>query len=279
MADLYDSITAADIPADVPAVAGYDNGIFAWSQTDWDRFTTPYKIVIAVSANWNGGHVLDIETGDATPSQGPGWVKMRQAAGLAVPCLYCNLSTQDAVVRACAEQRLVLGRDYTLWIAHYTGQPHALDGASAVQYADPAMGAGGHYDVSNITDPAWLSSLGFTQEGDTAMTPKEFSDVARAFVRLAYLSARRGEPETVAVIDDWEAAMKNSGFENTIATIFDSAPEFQADLRLDQQLRLAFQNGDLSKPGPEGPPGPATLAPHTHDQPAGETGPAKPSTP
>jgi hypothetical protein len=212
MADLYDSVTARDIPADAPAVGGYGNGIYRWSQADWDRFSTPYKLVISVSAGWNGGHVLDCETGDATPGECPGWIRMRQAAGLAKPCIYCNLSTMMAVQAACA------GLNYSLWIAHYTGRPHSIPGAAAVQYADPAMGAGGHYDVSNITDPGWMASLGLgpapapdpgpppTREGNSMYHPSGNGRWDDAVVggngHIYHMVTPDGNPANVT-LEDW----------------------------------------------------------------------------
>jgi len=352
--DLYDSTNAGDIPASAGAVAGYVNGIYAWSAADWARFPSAAKLGIAISADFNGGVVLDIETGDATPAQGPGWVRMRQTAGVGRPCLYCNLSTMPAVIWYCSNAGLVLGTDYSLWIAHYTGVPHGIDGASAVQWADPGMGAGGHYDVSNITNPGWLASLGQTSSGGTdAMSPEERNDVSRALVRLAYVAGGLREPESQDAIAGWVGTMNTEGMENGVAKILDSqefsddetavremredyragkfasasdfrralvwlaygvggtrwpdswglhdnvnhweaqmekdgvengvfeiyhTPEFEADMATVRQTREDYKDGKLG-PGAAAPPAtpapPAASPTHTHDLPAGTTGPAK----
>lgn len=145
---MYDSVTAADIPADAPMVAGYANGIYAWSQADWERFATPRKVLITVTADYNGADVLDVENGDATPADCNAWIHARQNAGYWAPTIYCEASAVPAVRQACA------GLTYALWVAHYTGTPHQEPSAVATQYADPAT-SGGHYDLSLVADDGW----------------------------------------------------------------------------------------------------------------------------
>src|SRR5207302_962487 len=144
---LYDSITATDIPASAQVVAGYVNGTYRWSDADWARFPNAIKVRIATRANVNDGHVLDVETGAATPGQAPGWVQMRRAAGID-PTVYCNASTQVAV-QAAFDAAGVPQPHY--WIAHYDNVPSLPPGAVAKQYIDPPS-AGGHYDLSTVAD-------------------------------------------------------------------------------------------------------------------------------
>ncbi len=142
---MYDSAYPAEIPAplSVEVVAGYDDGKYAWTAADWARFPNAVQVHIAVFPTTNSGQVLDCEQFDATPAQCPGWIKMRQAAGLAVPTIYCALSAMPIVQRACR------GLTYNLWIADWTGLPHIPEGAVACQYA-----AEGSFDVS-LTAPGW----------------------------------------------------------------------------------------------------------------------------
>lgn len=149
MRTMYDSVTAHDIPTSAHMVAGYVDGRYKWSAADWSRFPHAMKVKIAVSASTNNGNVLDCESGDATPAQCPGWIKMRQKAGLARPTIYCNHSTMAAVQHACS------GLHYALWIAEWNGHAHSISGAAAVQYADPGHGSGGHYDLSAVYDDSW----------------------------------------------------------------------------------------------------------------------------
>ncbi len=50
-------------------VAGYINGIYAWSIAGWARFAGKPQWRISITAGANDGDVLDVETGDATPQQ------------------------------------------------------------------------------------------------------------------------------------------------------------------------------------------------------------------
>lgn len=146
---MYDSVTAKDIPAHAAMVAGYVDGKFRWSQADWGRFPHAIKVRIAVSPHTDDGHVLDVEPGDSTPAQAPAWIRMRHAAGLARPTIYCNRSTWPAVRAACK------GLTYEVWIAEWTGHQHGIAGAAACQWATPGLGSAGHYDISLVTDDQW----------------------------------------------------------------------------------------------------------------------------
>lgn len=147
MRTMYDSVTAADVPAGAQIVGGYVNGTFAWSAADWDRFPTATKVRIATRANVNDGNVLDVEKGDATPGEAPGWVVMRRAAGVD-PTVYCNASAL-ATVQAAFTAANVPQPHY--WVAHYDNIPSIPDGAVAKQYInDPS--SGGHYDLSAVAD-------------------------------------------------------------------------------------------------------------------------------
>jgi hypothetical protein len=141
---LYDGITASNIPLDAQMVAGYDDGLYRWSAADWARFPNAVKIHIAVFASDNESTVLDVEPGDATPAQAPGWVNARRAGGVD-PTVYCSLSSWP-VVRGNFQNQRVAEPHY--WIAAYPGIGGALyAGSVAHQYADP-----GPYDLSVVAD-------------------------------------------------------------------------------------------------------------------------------
>lgn len=146
MATMYDAVTPANIPASAEVVAGYVDGHYAWKPADWARFPHALKVRIAVFPSTNDGDVLDVEPGDATPAQAPGWVARRRAAGHPRPTVYCSRSAWPAVRAEFARQR-VPEPDY--WIADYTGRAHLLPGSVATQWTDA-----GPYDVS-ITNGVW----------------------------------------------------------------------------------------------------------------------------
>lgn len=144
---MYDAVTAANIPADAGMVAGYiDRIVLApWTAADWARFPSAVKVTIVKKASTPDGHVLDVERGDATPAEAPGWVQMRRAAG-ADPTVYCSLSDWPAVRAAFAAARVA---EPHYWIAHYDGDPAIPAGAVAKQYrGDVAPGI----DVSSVVD-------------------------------------------------------------------------------------------------------------------------------
>jgi hypothetical protein len=172
MPTLYDSVTAADIPADAQLVAGYINGRFAWSASDWDRFPNAIKLRISIDPTVPAD-VLDVELGDAAPSDCPGFIQRAQAAGIAKPIIYCGASVTSAVAYYCGSL------EHRLWTADYTGVPHITPGADLTQYADPTYGSGGHYDVSEVSD-AWLT------EWQADHVPAPVVDPALAYVPQEY---------------------------------------------------------------------------------------------
>ena len=141
---MYDAVTPRNIPASAEMVAGYVDGRYAWSAADWARFPGAVKVKIAVFASTNDGHVLDVERGNATPVEAPGWVLKRRAAGVD-PTVYCSAAAWPAVREAFAAAHVP---EPHWWIAAYPGIGATLyPGTVAHQYADP-----GPYDVSVVAD-------------------------------------------------------------------------------------------------------------------------------
>lgn len=134
-----------NIPPTAQLVAGYlAPSPFAWTATDWARFPNAVHVRIAVRASTNDGQVLDVERGDVTPAQAPGWVVMRRAAGCD-PTVYCSSSTWAAVQREFATQGVAQPR---YWVASYPGGgPVIPSGAVAHQYESTSK-----YDRSAVAD-------------------------------------------------------------------------------------------------------------------------------
>jgi hypothetical protein len=179
---MYDSTTATDIPIDAAAVAGYVNGEFTWSAEDWARFLAASKLGIDVT-NAGAGGCLDIEQGDATIEDAPGWVNNRHANKIERPWLYVNRDNWAALVNLIEAAGLVGTVGY--WVADWTGEPHSLelgDGtkADAVQYANPAT-SGGHFDLSTIYGPLPAvgapAGAGGTTPSPPAPAPTQEGDV------------------------------------------------------------------------------------------------------
>ncbi|WP_200834770.1 glycoside hydrolase family 25 domain-containing protein [Amycolatopsis alkalitolerans] len=151
MRTMYDAVTATNIPRDPPPqlVAGYIDKITIppWTAADWALFPHSRHVRIVKKASTNAGDVLDVEQGDATPAEAPGWARRRRAVG-AIPTVYCSQSlwqaVQDAFTAAGEPQPLY-------WIAHYDGDPTlpTLNGITAVakQHSRGAL-----FDTSSVAE-------------------------------------------------------------------------------------------------------------------------------
>jgi hypothetical protein len=147
-ARMYDSASPAAIPTTAQIVAGYIDGDYTWADADWDRFPEAVKVTITVTGNL-AANVYDIEQGDGWPAAAAKWVRDRQAEGFHGATLYCSASNLGLVQEACR------GLAYYLWLADWTDQPHALNGAVAVQYQN----VGDSYDLSVVYDQVWLDLI------------------------------------------------------------------------------------------------------------------------
>lgn len=149
---MYDGIAsdAPRIPTGARLVAGYVDGLYAWSPLDWALFPGAIKVRIACFSTTNAGTVLDCEPGNCTPAESVDWVLMRRAAGVD-PTVYCNLLDPNVglpAVRAAFKARGVAEPHY--WVAHYPADgsvPPIPDGAIGIQYTDT-----GSYDLSIVAD-------------------------------------------------------------------------------------------------------------------------------
>ncbi|MEV8615701.1 hypothetical protein AB0383_48750 [Amycolatopsis sp. NPDC051373] len=145
---MYDSVTPENILKANPhpqLVGGYINGKYKWSDADWALFPNSVHVRISVRASFLDGHVLDVETGDATPQEVPAWLTARRKAG-ADPAIYCNRSTWPQVAAACKAAGVA---ESHYFIATASGKAEIPDGAVAAQYLlDVAPGI----DVSAVAD-------------------------------------------------------------------------------------------------------------------------------
>jgi hypothetical protein len=134
-----------NIPRAAQLVAGYlPPSPYAWTAADWAAFPNAVHVRIAVRAATNDGHVLDVETGDATPAEAPGWVRMRRAGG-ADPTVYCSASLWPTVQQQFVQQGVAQPH---YWIASYPGGgPVIPSGAVAHQWQSTT-----NYDISVVAD-------------------------------------------------------------------------------------------------------------------------------
>jgi hypothetical protein len=131
---MYDSVSVDQIPTDAEAAAGYVNGAFANYPQIVAR--TPHAHHLSISVRASGdAECLDVETGDATPSEAPAWVRRQLARGVHTPVLYANASTMPAV-RAALDAAGLHRSDYSLWVAHFDGIAQVPAGYDAKQYEE-----------------------------------------------------------------------------------------------------------------------------------------------
>lgn len=141
----------------IDMVAGYANGTYAWSASDWQRFPHQAHVTIDVRGTDPSADVLDVENGDATPADAVTWIKNKKLLKPAYPgVLYCNRSNITALFNALNAAGYNVVRDFRLWVATLDGTKSIPDmtGVTAIQYASASM-THTNVDLSLVFDGAW----------------------------------------------------------------------------------------------------------------------------
>jgi len=164
MRTMGDAVTLANIPLSVSVVAVYRNGLYAADPGELNqRF--PVTRYVHVWIDVNGSHpesaqVLDVEKGDATPQQAPGWIQARRkVVHTSLPTVYCDRSTLGDVQSECAKAGLKSGRDYQLWVATLDGSV-TMDGRPLTEVPGVVAvqvegGVSAAWDRSVVFDDHW----------------------------------------------------------------------------------------------------------------------------
>lgn len=103
---MADSVTPANLPAGFDLYGGYDDGLYDNVAAIRARFPGKTVIAFTVFPSDNKGDCLDVEKGDATPGQAPGWVVARRNAGHGGPLVYCSWSALPSVKAAFVSARV-----------------------------------------------------------------------------------------------------------------------------------------------------------------------------
>lgn len=149
----FDSVTLSVIPAHPAAVAGYLSGNFPTFSLLARAFPGAVRVPVAIHAlpvypSLVGRMAcLDIEPGDAVPSDAGAWVRGEIRIHVK-PCVYANLSTMPAV-RASITAAGIARSGYFLWVADWTFSPHLDAGFDATQWTDHALSR--NLDESTVT--------------------------------------------------------------------------------------------------------------------------------
>lgn len=144
---MFDSVSVSQIPLDAKAVAGYVGGEWITFPVLKKKFPHAWKLSIAVNA-FENAECLDVEKGDASPSQAPLWVKKQRSRGVKRPVIYVQISNVNAVLNELAKSG-IKRKQVRLWTAHYTYHPHICNKkcgfgftgkADATQFTNRALG-------------------------------------------------------------------------------------------------------------------------------------------
>lgn len=141
----YDSVSVENIPHNAKAAAFYVDGKYAneaavKAQAPKARYTS-----IAVFAS-GVADCLDIEPGNATINEAPGWFfKMHKARSKRKPIFYIGAASADELVRRLSRAG-IKRHEYILWTAHYGSGKHFC-GEGSCPYAHSA----GKVDATQFT--------------------------------------------------------------------------------------------------------------------------------
>ena len=107
---MFDSITPSVLPTGGSyAYAGYVDGLWPTYAEVKSRFPGHDVLSIAVFASGNA-QCLDIENGDATIAEAPGWVERQIQLGVYRPVLYIQASNMKALEQAMAANHISPGQ-------------------------------------------------------------------------------------------------------------------------------------------------------------------------
>lgn len=139
-ATMYDSVTLATVPSASPfALAGYTAGHWPTFLPMRHRWPRSHTISIAIAARYRAD-CLDVEEGDAKPTEVVAWIRADIRAGWPRPCIYSDwwhfTHLIDPLLAAAGVKPWQVWR----WDADYTGRPHIDPGFDATQWTSTCLG-------------------------------------------------------------------------------------------------------------------------------------------
>lgn len=142
---MADSTNVNDLPQGFDLYAGYDDGAWPDAMAIATRFKGKPVIRVTVKSSDNEGDCLDVEKGDATPGDAPGWVVRRRQAGHGGPLVYFSEAILNDVIAAFTAAKVPLPG---FWVAAYPGEGNIIPPyAIGHQWIDR-----GGYDESVMAD-------------------------------------------------------------------------------------------------------------------------------
>lgn len=149
-----DSVDLSQFVAPVVAFAAYAGGNFENWGLAVKRWPNALKKSIAVHPDENAD-ILDVENGDAVPTDYPAWHQRQLARGLKNPMPYASQSEMPAVEAACRVAKVTLIGE---WVAHFDGVANLSGQSSLVkakQFTD--RGFARNLDLSCCLPEFWVT--------------------------------------------------------------------------------------------------------------------------
>ena len=169
---MFDDVDVNLLPANADAYAGYLDGHYANFAQVKAAHPATHLVGIVTRAS-DDGEALDVEPGDATIPQAPGWVRRQHARGAARPIVYISAGNAQQLIGTLAGARISRPA-YRLWTAHYGHGQHicgpqacGYPQADATQFTSKALGKS--LDESEVADDFFgAQPLTFpVKQGDT----------------------------------------------------------------------------------------------------------------
>ena len=187
---MYDSVTVGNLPVNADNLyAGYVGGLYPTLIPIMQRFPHARVVSIAVNAS-QSAQVLDVETGDATAAEVPDWLNRMRAQRRKNVTVYTSRSNIDAVLAACDAAKVARP---LIWAADWTGQPHEVPGAVAVQYL-----SNDYFDETCITDAFWPDSR--PKHAVARIAKKAVRKVVKIAKAPVHVIAKKKAPTPVKVV-------------------------------------------------------------------------------
>lgn len=165
-----DSVTASSLARGKAVYAGYYNGSFANLTTIANR-VGPGPIIVSVSPNGaNGARAIDIESGDAVPSDAPRFWHNSNHGGTGygqkdegIPIFYTSAGDVQSVINYLTWAGISRSK-YLIWSAHWIG--YHICGESVCGY--PQADATQYSDAGYVDNDVWYS---YCFSGATTTSP------------------------------------------------------------------------------------------------------------
>lgn len=136
---MFDTITLSTVPPGSQYLAGYTDGrwptFLPLTRLSWRPHVKSINVFGSDHAD-----CADVEPGDLTPSQAPGWWRADRAAGWAKPCLYSSLWEFENQVIPAMSRAGIPRSAYWAWDADFTFRAHIDPTFDCTQWTDRAFG-------------------------------------------------------------------------------------------------------------------------------------------